>query len=190
MRKSIGVVGREDNTTYRLVHGEGDNLPGLVIDIYGKTAKDYAAENKNPAIRSRASILEWLVDWDNALLNAAQENERPSVIKRLIRAKANVNVKNQHSITPLMMAAANSDYPEVITALVKAGADINARSDSGQTALIYAVRFNPNPKILRALIKAGADVNISNGIFWGKTAYDIAVKNNASPEIIKILEGL
>ena len=38
VRKSIGVVGREDNTTYRLVHGEGDNLPGLVIDIYGKTA--------------------------------------------------------------------------------------------------------------------------------------------------------
>ncbi len=27
-----------DNNTYRLVHGEGDNLPGLVIDIYGKTA--------------------------------------------------------------------------------------------------------------------------------------------------------
>ncbi|MCR5313124.1 MAG: class I SAM-dependent rRNA methyltransferase [Bacteroidaceae bacterium] len=38
VRKSIGVVGRADNTTYRLVHGEGDNLPGLVIDIYGKTA--------------------------------------------------------------------------------------------------------------------------------------------------------
>ena len=27
-----------DNNTYRLVHGEGDNLPGLVIDIYGNTA--------------------------------------------------------------------------------------------------------------------------------------------------------
>lgn len=37
-RMSIGVAGREDNTTYRLVHGEGDNLPGLIIDIYGKTA--------------------------------------------------------------------------------------------------------------------------------------------------------
>ena len=37
VRKSIGVVGG-DNNTFRLVHGEGDNLPGLVIDIYGKTA--------------------------------------------------------------------------------------------------------------------------------------------------------
>lgn len=38
MRKSIGVAGREGNDTYRLAHGEGDNLPGLVIDIYGHTA--------------------------------------------------------------------------------------------------------------------------------------------------------
>ena len=38
VRKAIGVAGREDNDIYRLVHGEGDNLPGLVIDIYGSTA--------------------------------------------------------------------------------------------------------------------------------------------------------
>ena len=29
---------REDNTAFRLVHGEGDFLPGLVIDVYGNTA--------------------------------------------------------------------------------------------------------------------------------------------------------
>ncbi len=38
MRCSIGLVGREDNNTLRLVHGEGDQLPGLIIDLYGKTA--------------------------------------------------------------------------------------------------------------------------------------------------------
>lgn len=50
VRRSIGVYRTEEasfggehfsrgvNTTYRLVHGEGDNLPGLVIDCYGKTA--------------------------------------------------------------------------------------------------------------------------------------------------------
>ena len=38
MRKSIGIASREDNDTFRLIHGEGDNLPGLVIDIYGDTA--------------------------------------------------------------------------------------------------------------------------------------------------------
>ena len=38
VRRAIGVAGREDNDICRLVHGEGDNLPGLVIDIYGTTA--------------------------------------------------------------------------------------------------------------------------------------------------------
>ncbi len=38
MRQGIGVAGVENNTTYRLVHGEGDHLPGLVIDVYGDTA--------------------------------------------------------------------------------------------------------------------------------------------------------
>ncbi len=38
LRLSIGIAERPDNNTYRLVHGEGDNLPGLVIDIYNRTA--------------------------------------------------------------------------------------------------------------------------------------------------------
>ena len=38
MRISIGIADNAQNNTYRLVHGEGDNLPGLVIDCYGKTA--------------------------------------------------------------------------------------------------------------------------------------------------------
>lgn len=38
LRERTGISSREDNTTYRLVHGEGDNLPGLIIDIYGDTA--------------------------------------------------------------------------------------------------------------------------------------------------------
>ena len=37
MRERIGLL-REDNTIYRLVHGEGDRLPGLVVDVYGSTA--------------------------------------------------------------------------------------------------------------------------------------------------------
>lgn len=37
VRKTIGVMD-DGNDTFRLVHGEGDNLPGLVIDMYGRTA--------------------------------------------------------------------------------------------------------------------------------------------------------
>jgi 23S rRNA (cytosine1962-C5)-methyltransferase len=38
MRIAIGLADQPTNDSYRLVHGEGDNLPGLIIDIYGKTA--------------------------------------------------------------------------------------------------------------------------------------------------------
>lgn len=37
LREKIGLI-RPDNSTFRLVHGEGDFLPGCVIDVYGDTA--------------------------------------------------------------------------------------------------------------------------------------------------------
>ena len=37
LRRALGLQ-RPDNTAFRLVHGEGDFLPGLVVDIYGDTA--------------------------------------------------------------------------------------------------------------------------------------------------------
>lgn len=37
LRKSLNLI-RPDNNAYRLVHGEGDFLPGLVVDVYGQTA--------------------------------------------------------------------------------------------------------------------------------------------------------
>lgn len=38
LRQAIGLIGNPSTDTFRLVHGEGDNLPGLIIDIYGHTA--------------------------------------------------------------------------------------------------------------------------------------------------------
>ena len=37
-RIGIGLAQQPKNNIYRLVHGEGDNLPGLIVDIYGSTA--------------------------------------------------------------------------------------------------------------------------------------------------------
>ena len=38
MRVVAGISSNPNNNTFRLVHGEGDNLPGLVVDCYGSTA--------------------------------------------------------------------------------------------------------------------------------------------------------
>ncbi len=38
MRRTLALTDDPSTTCYRLVHGEGDSLPGLVVDIYGSTA--------------------------------------------------------------------------------------------------------------------------------------------------------
>jgi 23S rRNA (cytosine1962-C5)-methyltransferase len=37
-RLNTGIAGKSDTNVWRLVHGEGDGLPGLIIDIYGSVA--------------------------------------------------------------------------------------------------------------------------------------------------------
>ena len=38
VRRTLGLTECEHTTCYRLIHGEGDNLPGLVVDVYGSVA--------------------------------------------------------------------------------------------------------------------------------------------------------
>lgn len=38
LRQALGLIGSRETNCYRLIHGEGDSLPGLIVDIYGKTA--------------------------------------------------------------------------------------------------------------------------------------------------------
>ncbi len=38
VRRSLGLVGNPETTGFRLVHAEGDGLPGLVVDLYGDVA--------------------------------------------------------------------------------------------------------------------------------------------------------
>ena len=38
LRQALGLDNAPHNDTYRLVHGEGDLLPGLIVDVYGRTA--------------------------------------------------------------------------------------------------------------------------------------------------------
>jgi len=37
-RRQLNLVDQPDTNCFRLVHGEGDGLPGLIVDVYGKTA--------------------------------------------------------------------------------------------------------------------------------------------------------
>ena len=59
MRKAIGLPSASTDA-YRLVHGEGDFLPGLVVDVYGETA---VVQAHSPGMHfARKIIAEALVD--------------------------------------------------------------------------------------------------------------------------------
>lgn len=53
MRRTLGLV-RPDNTAYRLVHGEGDFLPGLIVDVYGDTA---VMQAHSPGIHDQRMVI-------------------------------------------------------------------------------------------------------------------------------------
>jgi 23S rRNA (cytosine1962-C5)-methyltransferase len=38
VRRSLGLIGNVETTGYRLIHAEGDGLPGLIVDVYGEVA--------------------------------------------------------------------------------------------------------------------------------------------------------
>lgn len=38
VRRAMGLVDSADTNCYRLIHGEGDNISGLVVDVYGSVA--------------------------------------------------------------------------------------------------------------------------------------------------------
>lgn len=161
----------------------------------GHSVKNYARENKNLEVRKMFDQiaqhgLRIFMNSKENLLKLLRCNANPLRIKALVSSGVDVNIKSEENgATALMIAAANTGYPEVITILVKAGIDVNAKDNNGQTALMYAARFNKRSPIVRTLIAEGADVKIKDSFFFGRTAKDWAIKNDAPPEIIKILEG-
>jgi 23S rRNA (cytosine1962-C5)-methyltransferase len=58
LRRTLGLTGSPDNDTCRLVYGEGDRLPGLIVDLYGTTAVMQA--HSVGMYRARAAIADAL----------------------------------------------------------------------------------------------------------------------------------
>lgn len=72
LRKSLGLI-RPDNNAFRLVHGEGDFLSGLVVDVYGSTA---VVQAHSPGMHfSRDMIASALVDVTGMLSNVYYKSE-------------------------------------------------------------------------------------------------------------------
>lgn len=80
-RRAIGLLEDPQTTGFRLVHGEGDELPGLVIDLYGETA--VVQGHSHGMWRLKESIDE--------LLRAEQQLKIKQVVFRRVEAQLDLD---------------------------------------------------------------------------------------------------
>ena len=80
LRKLMGLTDNEHTNCYRLVHSEGDELPGLIIDIYGKTAV-VQAQTEGMALNVKA-IADALMNVDGLNINSVY-NKSSEAMQRM-----------------------------------------------------------------------------------------------------------
>ena len=109
---------------------------------------------------------------DTALEHAVRNGNR-DMVQVLLWAKADVNARDKHGQTVLMMLSEDVTS-EIIWDLINAGAKVNLRDEDGDTALIAVAEVN-NVDALKTFLDAGAKVNVSNND--GQTALMMAASS-------------
>ena len=84
----------------------------------------------------------------------AAEKGDISKVTNLLAQEADVNAKDNHGITALMMASGKG-HSEIVQILLGKGADVNAKRSDGFTALMIS-SFGGDSEIVQLLKKAGA----------------------------------
>jgi len=121
-------------------------------------------------------------DGTTALMWAAA-NDDLDLVRALIRAKANVTLKNQFGTSALTEAAIVGSAP-IVEALLKAGADPNTKNPEGETPLM-AVARSGRVDAARRLLEAGADVNARET--WGGQSALMWAAAQGQAEMVKLL---
>jgi ankyrin repeat protein len=106
------------------------------------------------------------------------------VIELLLRHKADVNARDDHTWTPLHWASASGSV-EVVQLLLEHGANINAQNRHRITPL-YRAWENGHPDVVRVLLERGADVHIRG--FNNQTPFQMATSQGRSEIAQLILE--
>jgi ankyrin repeat protein len=149
---------------------------GAIMAI--KTYAYHGIEGEN-ALQRAARGIEWHDDKDEAwhfLKNsvdfvAAASKDNIAEIRRLLKAGADIEARNEFGWTALVHAAADGRKNTCLL-LIENGANVNARDGNGRTPLMHAAR-NGHTDICALLIENGAKVKLKDkagntALMWAK----------------------
>ena len=112
----------------------------------------------------------------------ASEKGHAEIVKFLVKAGSNVNVKSADGFTPLALAS-RQGHTQTVKLLLDEGADIKARTDNGKTALSLASSHG-RLDIVKLLLENGANINAVD--LYGGTALTEAARYGHA-EIVQVL---
>ncbi len=160
-----GGTGR-DTTPLREAATAGDaDIMRLLIDAGASIPAAGAGVLVQALSLDCAKCLELVADrldpraYNAALLNLAANDVDDA--KYVLARATNVNLRDAHGRTPIILAASSDLLPlETVRLLVEREADLNARTDTGMTALDYA-RLHGSTPIVDLLVRAGAAAGVT-----------------------------
>jgi hypothetical protein len=177
----VGIVEQPEVTALANAAGAGKQLAVDLLIQRGGDAKNprvlmEAVRSGSPSVVSRvlkagAGVKANLPGIRFLLFSAvslrprkAEDEDRGSVVRLLVEAGADVNMRDAGGNTPL-----HGDLDEsAARALIDLGANVNAQNKRGETPLMWT----SSEAVAEILLNAGADVSIRSSA--GKTALDLA----------------
>lgn len=158
-------------------------------DKDGNTLLIRAIDNKDEelfaTLAENAVDLKQLAPDGRNLLFYAYDKEAPqSVIKRLLDAEKDVNIKDKEGNTLLMTSLQKNDENMIIK-LLASGADVNAVSANGESAVSYVLRHEASPQIIKAVFDNNVDVKNKLPII-GQPVWKVLMEQNKLDLLRKI----
>jgi len=160
-------------------------------NVHGQTVLEMVTEQQSGVLLDFVLENSQLSRWQKLL------SEKQSVLHRAIRSRKkvqvdillnhgwDVNEKNKHGDTPLMLTVQNNDVG-LTKLLIKRNADLYAKNNSGKDALYYSLNAK-SMDMLNVLIHAG--INVERRYKNKRTPLMIAINNGNLAAVKLLLRG-
>ncbi|MGN6373995.1 MAG: ankyrin repeat domain-containing protein [Sphingomonas sp.] len=184
LRKLSGVLGLAAAAflvapaAAQLAGSESHQFLEAVKDAKGQEVTDMLSKPGSTAVDSR--------DPGNGegALHIVVKRDDPTWVRFLLQHGADVNMRDNDGVTPLLLAV-NRNEQDCVQVLLDAKASVDLANNRGETPLIRAVQLH-NAAMVRALLKAGADPDRADHLA-GLSARDYAARDSRFPIVAKLL---